>query len=90
MVISITNNAVGTVNPRVLLDVGADISNGKLGAVLGRTPEGDNVGEGAVFGVRGYSTVLNPGIGGAKSFALEHSFYGVTNSSINFFRGWIL
>ena len=89
MVMSINNNAVGigTPYPRVLLDVGADISNGKLGAVLGRLPEGDSAGEGTFLGVRGYSTILVPGTYSIKSFALEHSFYGVTNSSINFFRG---
>lgn len=35
------------------------------------------------LGVKGYSTQpVN-----CKSFAIEHSFYGITNSSINFFRG---
>ncbi|MBB5649137.1 hypothetical protein [Pedobacter cryoconitis] len=89
MVMSITNNAVGigTTNPRVLLDVGGDISNGKIGAVLGRLTEGDQVGEGTFLGIRGYTSRYDPNIVGGKSFALEHSFYGVTNSSINFFRG---
>lgn len=55
----------------------------KLGAVLGRLPEGNNELEGTFLGVRGYST--QPIF--AKSFALEFSFWGQTNSSINFFRG---
>ncbi|MBB6273347.1 hypothetical protein HDF26_003807 [Pedobacter cryoconitis] len=85
MVMSIANGkvGVGTVNPRVLLDVGADVSNGKLGAVFGRLPEGDQIGDGTFLGVRGYVTNATA----AKSFALEHSFYGVTNSSVNFLRG---
>ncbi|WP_052496119.1 hypothetical protein [Pedobacter lusitanus] len=84
MVMSITNNAVGigTTNPRVLLDVGGDVSNGKLGAVLGRLPEGDSEGDGTFVGLRGFTTNASN-----KSFALEHSFYGKVNSSINFFRG---
>jgi len=86
MVMSINNNAVGirTTEPRAMLDVGADISGGKLGTVFGRLSEGDNTGDGTFLGVRGYSTT---GEYQAKSFALEHSFYGVVNSSINFFRG---
>ena len=85
MVMSINNNAVGiaTVNARALLDVAGDLSNGKLGTVLGRLTEGDLVGEGTFLGVRGNST----SIVGGKSFSLEHSFYGITNSSINFLRG---
>jgi len=86
MVMSIANNSVGigTTNPRAPLDVSADISGGILGSVLGRMPEGDGAGEGTFLGVRGFSTRI---INDSKSFALEHSFYGVVNSSINFFRG---
>lgn len=78
---------LGTTNPRALLDVGSDISNGKLGSVFGRLVEGDAISEGTFLGVRGFSSSLVPGTYAIKSFALEHSFYGVTNSSINFFRG---
>ncbi|NQX41297.1 hypothetical protein SAMN05421820_107161 [Pedobacter steynii] len=87
MVMSITNNnvGIGTTNPRVLLDVGEDISSQKLGAVFGRLPEGDGTGEGTFLGVRGFGTQLANYEG--KSFSLEHSFYGTVNSSINFFRG---
>lgn len=85
MVMSIANGAVGigTVNPRAFLDIGGDIANGKISAVLGRLPEGNDIKEGTFLGVRGYNTNVVDG----KSFAIEHSFYGVTNSSINFFRG---
>jgi len=72
-------------NPRGTLDVSTDISNGKLGTVLGRLPEGNNIGDGTYLGVRGYNTQSNLYQG--KSFSLEHSFYGNVNSSINFFRG---
>lgn len=87
MVMSIANNAVGirTTNPRALLDIGADISNQQLGAVFGRLIEGDNYGEGTFLGVRGFNTTNEFD---RKSFALEHSFYGIVNNSINFFRGW--
>ena len=86
MVMSVANNSVGiwTTSPRVPLDVGADLSDGKLGSVFGRLPEGDNSGEGTFLGVRGFNTTDNYG---RKSFSLEHGFYGVINSSINFFRG---
>ncbi|RZJ76948.1 MAG: hypothetical protein EOO45_00255 [Flavobacterium sp.] len=78
------NVGIGTQTPRSLLDVGAVINEGKLGAVLGRLQEGNEVGEGTFLGVRGYNTTDAYGF---KSFGLEHSFYGVTNSSINFLRG---
>lgn len=86
MVMSVTSNNVGvrTTNPRAPLDVGLDLTGGKIGAVLGRLPEGDNTGDGTFLGVKGYSTNSDFSL---KSFALEHSFYGVVNSSINFFRG---
>lgn len=79
------NVGIGTSNPRALFDVAGDISNGRLGSVLGRLPEGNDIGDGTLLGVRGYATqgvVFN-----TKSFAIEHSFYGEINSSINFFRG---
>jgi hypothetical protein len=76
---------IGTTTPRSRLDVGALLQGGMLGTVLGRLPEGDGTGDGTFLGVRGYeSSWTNYG---GKSFALEHSFYGATNSSINFYRG---
>lgn len=41
MVMSIANGfvGIGTVNPRVFLDIGGDITNGKISAVLGRLPQ---------------------------------------------------
>jgi hypothetical protein len=86
MVMSINNNSVGIHNatPKAPLDINADILNGKLSAVLGRLPEGDNEGEGTFLGIRGFNTTNDYG---RKSFALEHSFYGVVNSSVNFLRG---
>ena len=75
---------IGTTGPRALLDIGADISDGQLGAVFGRLPEGDVHGDGTFLGVRGYNT---QGAWPIKSFALEHSFYGQVNSSVNFYRG---
>ncbi len=76
---------IGTTSPRAFLDVAYDISNGQLGTVLGRLPEGNGDGDGTFLGVRGYAT---QGVADhVKSFAIEHSFYGIVNSSINFFRG---
>jgi hypothetical protein len=80
-----SNVGIGTTMPRARLDVGAFINNGQLGTVLGRLEEGDGVGDGTYLGIKGYET--QAGQYNLKSFALEHHFYGVTNSSINFYRG---
>ncbi|MCC9070323.1 tail fiber protein [Flavobacterium sp. F-65] len=77
------NVGLGTNSPRAVLDVATNIQNGVLGTVFGRLPEGNDVGEGTFLGVRGHST---SGLI-AKSFSIEHSFYSIVNSSINFFRG---
>ncbi|MFC0183651.1 hypothetical protein ACFFJX_14255 [Pseudarcicella hirudinis] len=79
------NVGIGTTSPKSVLDIGANVGNGKLGVVFGRLPEGDNEGDGTFLGVRGYETQFSQF--GGKSFAIEHSFYGVVNSSINFIRG---
>ncbi|MFE7088400.1 hypothetical protein ACFU8T_13410 [Sphingobacterium spiritivorum] len=78
---------IGTTSPKAILDIAAPyIHNGRLGTVLGRLLEGDVTGEGTFLGVRGYGTQYSEQYGW-KSFALEHSFYGYINSSINFLRG---
>ncbi|WP_333888899.1 hypothetical protein [Sphingobacterium siyangense] len=77
---------IHTLQPGAFLDVSADLTNGKLGTVMGRLPEGNSSGEGTFLGVRGYDTRFNS-VSGPKSFSIEHSFYGFVNSSINFFRG---
>ncbi|MCV9933186.1 tail fiber protein [Flavobacterium sp. LS1R47] len=77
------NVGLGTNSPRAALDVAANIQDGVLGTVFGRLPQGNDVGEGTFLGVRGYNTSIVDG----KSFSIEHSFYGITNSSINFVRG---
>lgn len=85
---SVLNNGnigVGTTSPKASLDVATDISNGKLGTIFGRLPEGNAVGDGTFLGVKGYAT--NSSTYGGKSFGIEHAFYGQVNSSINFFRG---
>ncbi|WP_440135712.1 hypothetical protein [Chitinophaga sancti] len=78
------NIGVGTLQPKAALDIGTFINDQKLGIVLGRLSEGNSEGEGTFLGVRGYNT---QGSGDIKSFAIEHSFYGEQNSSINFYRG---
>ena len=77
------NVGIGTTTPNAKLDVGSDISSGTLGTVFGRLPEGNSSGAGTFLGVRGYGTQPVD----VKSFALEHSFYGLVNSAINFHRG---
>ena len=76
---------IGTVTPKAALDVNVDIRNGQIGTIFGIMPEGNSVGNGTFLGVVGYSTQLADYSG--KGFALEHHFYGETNSSINFYRG---
>ena len=76
---------LGTYNPQALLDMGQTLDGGNLGMVFGRMTEGNNEGSGTFLGVRGYST-QNAAYSG-KGFSIEHNFYGVTNSSINFYRG---
>jgi hypothetical protein len=67
---------------RAPLDVMTPVTNTTT-SILGRLPEGDNIGSGTYLGIATYNTnVLN-----APSFALEHRFYGRLNSAINFNRG---
>lgn len=75
---------IGTTTPKALLDVSSFISDGSLGTVFARQVEGNHEGTGTFLGVRAYGTQSDYG---RKSFSIEHSFYGQTNSSINFYRG---
>jgi hypothetical protein len=88
---STTNSVgIGTTNPQAPLDVATLLNPGTLSAVLGHLPEGNSQGGGTYLGIKVYNTQLSGNITNATnvvSFAIEHSFYGVTNSSINFFRG---
>jgi hypothetical protein len=77
------NVGIGTITPGAKLDVGTFIYGGTLGTVFGRLQEGNSSGAGTFLGVRGYDTQPT----NTKSFAIEHSFYGNVNSSINFNRG---
>jgi hypothetical protein len=84
------NVGIGTTNARAVFDVGKLLNMGEISAVLARLPEGDGVGTGTYLGVKGYATQINttfPTLTDVKSFSIEHSFYGSTNSSINFMRG---
>jgi hypothetical protein len=82
------NVGIGTTNPRSKLDIGV-LTKGQLGSVFGRLSEGDNTGDGTFLGVRAYVTQVDKDYPvDRKSFAIEHSFYGQVNSSINFFRGF--
>jgi len=84
------NVGIGTTTPQAVLDVAKTLNSGDLGSVLARLPEGNSTGGGTYLGVKGYDTQLTgtiTNINDVKSFSIEHSFYGVTNSSINFLRG---
>lgn len=74
---------IGTTSPRAILDVGAYASGGTPTSILSRQSEGDPYGYGSYLGVLAWDTTVVYG----KMFSIEHSFYGDTNSSINFFRG---
>jgi hypothetical protein len=81
---------IGTTNPQAPLDVATLLNPGTLSAVLGHLPEGNSQGGGTYLGIKVYNTQLSgniTNISNVVSFAIEHSFYGATNSSINFFRG---
>lgn len=84
------NVGIGTTSPKTLLDVGKPLNPGDVSAVWARLSEGNTTGGGTYLGTVGYNT--QPGgtitdLTDVKSFAIEHSFYGSTNSSINFLRG---
>jgi hypothetical protein len=83
------NVSIGTNAPRAVLDVARPLNLGETGSVFARLDEGNTAGSGTFLGVKGYATQVNSSNtpGNVKSFALEHAFYGHTNSSINFFRG---
>ncbi len=90
MILNSTGNlGVGTMNPGAVLDVGTLLNPGALGTVLARLAEGNGSGAGTYLGVKGYYTQPDPKapLVNVVSFAIEHSFYGITNSSINFWRG---
>lgn len=76
---------IGTTIPNAYLDIGYNINSKKLGVIFGHLHEGNTSGDGTFLGVRGYGTQLRDYNG--KSFAIEHNFYGVKNSSISFYRG---
>lgn len=83
---NVGNLGIGTDNPRANLDMAKDVSNGQVGTVFGRLPEGDGSGLGTYLGVKGYAT-QGADAYNIKSFSIVHDFYGQTNSSINFYRG---
>lgn len=76
------NVGIGTTAPGARFDIGVAEEN-RLSAVLGRLPEGNGAGSGTYLGVRNLQS--NPV--NTVSFSLEHRFYGLLNSSINFYRG---
>ena len=84
------NMGIGTTAPGAVLDVATPLTPGALGTVLARLSEGNSQGAGTYLGIKGYNTQLSGNISNINnvvSFAIEHSFYGYTNSSINFLRG---
>jgi hypothetical protein len=80
------NVGIGTPKPKAPLDVG-DTTLNVMKTVLARLDEGNGDGVGTCLGVRAYNTQSDNTMGGDRSFALEHYFYGNLNSAINFNRG---
>lgn len=91
--VRIKNNGfvgLGTTDPQAFFDIGYTGSSGQLSAILARLPEGNGSGAGTSLNVRTYDsqpTDVVSNIENVKSFAIEHSFYSLTNSAINFYRG---
>lgn len=84
------NVGIGTQTPKAILDMGKPLSPGQVSTILARLLEGYSSGGGTYLGTVGYNTQLSgtiTDVTDVKSFAIEHSFYGATNSSINFLRG---
>lgn len=75
---------INTSAPVATLDMGPVLEN-TLSSVLARQSEGNATGSGTFLGVKAYGTQFAYDNG--KSFSIEHNFYGVVNSSINFYRG---
>jgi hypothetical protein len=82
------NVGVGTNSPRAYFDI-YNLNLNELKSVLARLPEGNNSGEGTYLGVKSYNSQSenNEPCCDIKSFSIEHKFYGLTNNSINFYRG---
>jgi len=84
------NVGIGTSTPKAILDMGKPLNPGQVSTILARLLEGYGAGGGTYLGTVGYNTQLSgtiTDVTDVKSFAIEHSFYGATNSSINFLRG---
>jgi hypothetical protein len=75
---------IGTQTPKAFLDVARAVLDTNT-SILGRLPEGNATGTGTFLGIHAYNTQpVN-----ALEFALEHKFYGMLNSAINFYRGQV-
>lgn len=73
-----------TTTPRaMILDFTSTSYPDTLQTVLARLQEGNGYGNGTYLGVRSIGS--SPTY--SNSFSIEHQFYGVINSSINFYRG---
>ncbi|MGF7076232.1 hypothetical protein [Mucilaginibacter sp. 3215] len=84
------NVGIGTSTPKAILDMGKPLNPGQVSTILARLSEGYSAGGGTYLGTVGYNTQPSgtiTDVTDVKSFAIEHSFYGSTNSSINFLRG---
>jgi hypothetical protein len=73
------NVGIGTPYPMCNLDI-SDTTSNKTKAILSRLSEG---GDHTHLSIKSYSSQPI----GAKMFAIEHTFYGAINNSINFYRG---
>lgn len=77
---------IGIDEPRAFLDVaraGDNVTSTVFGRLAAGNGESGGMGTGTYLGVQNYSA---DGLF-TKSFAIEHRFYSVLNSAINFYRG---
>lgn len=81
-IIANTLNSNGDINISGIVN-SSNLQPNSLKSVLARLPEGNELGDGTLLGVYSYNTQPAD----AKSFAIEHRYFGKTNSSINFNRG---
>lgn len=73
---------ISTLTPKAPLDISTTMPD-TMTAIVSRLPDGNSAGRGTFLGVRAGTATAS----GNTSFSMEHYFYGLKNSSINFVRG---
>lgn len=73
---------ISTLAPKAPLEINTMIPD-TMTAIVSRLPEGYTSGRGTFLGVHAGTTTAS----GSTSFSIEHYFYGLKNTAINFVRG---